>query len=602
MNTPKLHDLFSPDGLEENVDYLSLGPARYARTFVVAVYPREIYVGWLDRIFSLGDVDLSVHIDPVPNRPAAVELTKSVSSAQAQLMIYEKRGDILQVPELKQIIYDLETIRTHIQTNRDKLFMVTVFITLHARSLEELNMKSDELDDILAASTVQIRCLMSRQVDGIKAILPVNNPVISDYWRNMTTGCVTAMMPVTNSDVSHPSGVLLGFNYHSNAPVFFDAFIGPPYLDNQHVAIIGASGSGKSVDIKTNFVLRPAAQGKRILIHDPEGEYSRMVRELIGGRVVRVSTNGITGINPLDVEPDLDDNGRPFEVNINDKVNEVRSLFSAVLQERFNRYFSPQEVTDLDDAIKDAYAERYITSDPNSLYTSGGGNRTDGGFIVGRVKKEMPTLSDVDKHLKNKSYTEDLQMIIRPFLRDGTLGMFDCQSTVDLRDQVNSFDFSSINDKFTRFYSMYILLGWSWQRFAQGLVGYDKIMPIDETWWYMKYKDSAEFVQNLVKRGRKYRTSLVAGSQQIEDFLNNEEGLAVFGNCETQIIHKQKSSLVDNVVKQLKLPEGCQNMLSSFAPGEALVTMGKTTTAVRITPTPYEWPWVQTIRNWKAAS
>lgn len=602
MNTPKLHDLFCPDGLIEEKDHLMLGPSRYARTFALAVYPREIYVGWLDTIFSLGDVDLSVHIDPVPNRIAAVDLTKNVSSAQAQLMIYKNRGDMFRVPELEQIIYDLETIRHNVQTNRDKLFMVTVVITLHARSLEELNSKSDQLDDFLAASTTQARCLMLRQVDGLKTALPFNTPAVNDYWRNITTGGVAAMMPVTNSDISHPSGVLLGFNYHSNAPMFFDAFIGRPYLDNPHVAIIGASGAGKSVTIKTDFVLRPAAQGKRILIHDPEGEYNKLMRGLIGGKVVRVSTNGITGINPLDVEPDLDDNGRPFEVNINDKVNEIRSLFSSILQERFNRYFSPQEVTILDDAIKDAYAEKYITSDPNSLYTSGSGNSTDGGFLVGRVKKEMPTLSDIDSHLKKKPHTEDLQMIIRPFLRDGTLGMFDCQTTVDLREQVISLDFSSINDKFTRFYAMYILLGWSWQKFAQGLVGYDKIMPIDECWWYMKYKDSAEFVQNLVKRGRKYRTSLVPASQQIEDFLSTPEGMAVFANCDTQIIHKQKATLVDNVVKQLKLPEGCQEKITAFAPGEALITLGKTITAVRVIPTAYELPWVETIRNWKAVA
>lgn len=192
MNTPKLHDLLCPDGLEVDVDHLTLGPSRYSRTFVLAVYPRQIYVGWLDRIFSLGEVDLSVHIDPVPNRTAAVELTKNVSSARAQLMICQKRGDILQVPELEQVIYDLETTRSNIQTNRDKLFMAAIFITLHARSLEELNMKSDELEDILAAGTVQVRCLMSRQVNGLKATIPVNNPAISDYWRNTTTGNIAA--------------------------------------------------------------------------------------------------------------------------------------------------------------------------------------------------------------------------------------------------------------------------------------------------------------------------------------------------------------------------------------------------------------------------
>lgn len=602
-NTPRLQDLFCPDGLEENNDYLQTGPSRYARVYVLAVYPNQINIGWLDRIYSLGDIDLSVHVDPVPNRAVIHDLTKKVSSAQAQHMIYSKQGNILYLPELEQTINDLENIRKNIQTNRDKLFYVTVVITLHARSIEELNTKSDNLEDILAATSTHVRTLMHRQLDGYKTSIPINSPTIADYWRNMTTGGVAAMMPISNSDLSHPSGVFLGYNYHSGSPMFYDSFIGPPYLTNQHMAVFGTSGSGKSVALKIIDLLRSAAQGHRIMILDPEGEYPNVVTKLLGGKVVKITSNTVTGINLFDIEPDIDDNGNPTTVNINDKINEIRALINAILQNKFNRTLTPPETAELEESVREVYVDKKITTDPASLYEKAkeATNNTISGdtFVVGKVKKAMPTLTDLWNQLGKKPYTEELRTLLKPFLQGGTLGMFDCQTSVDLKNQVICFDISGIKDEFTRFYTMYVLLGWAWQKFAQGVKGYDKRIVLDEAWTFMKYKDSRDFLEQLSKRGRKYRTSLVVASQQIEDFIAHKEGRAVIGNCETQILLKQSSSLVDQVAETFKLSAGCREMLRSFAPGEALISIGGTLTAVRITPTAYEWPWIQTVRNWE---
>ncbi|WP_051688255.1 VirB4 family type IV secretion system protein [Desulfofalx alkaliphila] len=598
-NVPKLQDLFAPDGLEEHKDFLHTGPSRYSRVYVLAIYPREINIGWLDRIYSLGDVDISIHVDPVPNRAVVVDLTRKVSSAQAQYMVYEKKGNILYLPELEQVIRDLEATRSNIQTNRDKLFYVLVTITLNARSLDELNAKSDNMEDILAASSTQIRTLMFRQLDGLKNGLPINTPTIPDYWRNMTTGGVAAMMPVANSDLSHPSGVFLGYNYHSGAPMFLDSFIGPPHLNNQHIAVFGGSGSGKSVLLKVVTILRSVAQGVRVVALDPEGECSRLVEGLLGGVVVKINSNTPSGINPFDVEPDIDDNGNIISINLNDKINEIRALVNSIIFNRSARHLTPVETAVLEDSIREVYTDKEITSDPNSIYRSASGELKEGAFAVGQVKKDMPTLTDLVEVLKTKTHAEELCILLAPFLRGGTLGMFDCQTTVDLKSHVISLDLSAIKDEFTRFYAMYVLLGWSWQKFAQGVLGVDKRIVLDEAWFFMKYQDSADFLENLSKRGRKYRTSLVVASQQIEDFLDKKEGRAVIGNCETFILLRQNAALVDHVVETFRLSGGCREYLQSFAPGEAIISIGGNLTAVKITPTAFEMPWVQTVRDWK---
>ena len=50
-------------------------------------------------------------------------------------------GNILHLPELEKQIGDLEELRMLIQTNQDKLFFATIFITLNAENLQELNEK-----------------------------------------------------------------------------------------------------------------------------------------------------------------------------------------------------------------------------------------------------------------------------------------------------------------------------------------------------------------------------------------------------------------------------------------------------------------------------
>lgn len=72
-----------------------------------------------------------------------------------------------------------------IQTNQDKLFFATIFITLNAESLRELNEKTKILESELNKKTAMIRTLTFRQLEGLKTTLPVGEVPIPNYERNM---------------------------------------------------------------------------------------------------------------------------------------------------------------------------------------------------------------------------------------------------------------------------------------------------------------------------------------------------------------------------------------------------------------------------------
>ena len=60
-----LRDFIAPSSLEYSSTHFQLG-TRYARTYYVYGYPRQIYTGWLGSMVNLDEVmDMSLYIYPV---------------------------------------------------------------------------------------------------------------------------------------------------------------------------------------------------------------------------------------------------------------------------------------------------------------------------------------------------------------------------------------------------------------------------------------------------------------------------------------------------------------------------------------------------------
>lgn len=191
------------------------------------------------------------------------------------------------MPELEKEICDLEQLRTLIQTNQDKLFYATIFITLNAESLQELNEKTKILESELNKKTAMIRTLTFRQLEGLKTALPLGDNPIPNYERNMVAGGIATLIPVSNPNLSHDKGIFIGRNMFTNAPVYVDTFIGPPALPNPHVFICGTSGGGKSVALKTLTARNIVTTGSGAFFIDIEGEYTNLTK-MLGGKVIKI--------------------------------------------------------------------------------------------------------------------------------------------------------------------------------------------------------------------------------------------------------------------------------------------------------------------------
>lgn len=244
-NIPSLMSLIIPDALEESVDKLYFGANRYTRSFVLTVYPTEIYLGWLDDLFNIGEISISILSESAYNGEVIRQLTQKVTALQSEYMVYENQGNIYHLPELESMITDYEYMRKLIQTQNDKLFYVTILLSLHCKTKRELNEKTEILESKLSKKSSQIRGLSFRQLDGFKSVLPLNNLKINGYDKNLTASGFSALFPIASPDLSHSNGIYLGTNLFTSSPVYLNSFIGPPMLNNQHITIFGIPGSRK---------------------------------------------------------------------------------------------------------------------------------------------------------------------------------------------------------------------------------------------------------------------------------------------------------------------------------------------------------------------
>ena len=579
-NSPELMDLIIPDVIHEKRDQIILGEQRYSRCFVLATYPSRSYIGWLDRIYNqIPDINVSMIIETSSADAVIKQLTKKVTILESEFQTYESRGNIEILHPLAQMKDDYENMRQQIQIKEDRLFYITILLRINARNLEELNEKTDILKTEFAKISAKVRTLNFRQMEGLKANLPMNNCKIHDYERNIVAEGLATMFPISNSNAeSSPDGVFIGRNYFTGLPVYLDTF--GKELANPHMAIMGESGAGKSVAMDIIGSRSVVTLNRQLAILDNEGEYKKRV-ESLGGRVIRIKQGVASGINLFDIEIEENDNGTET-VDILGKVAEIRAILSGIMKNYMDRNLNARELADIESAVIETYEEKGITKDKESLFEKEAG-KLEVKITLNKIKKTMPTMSDFHRILETKENSKELAEILRGFLKGKTLGIFDCTSNINPNDQLLDFDLSDINDEVTKFYASLVITTWITEKYMKNTSKYNnKSIHIDEAWTLIKYKETADFMEVLARKARKRNISLVIATQSPDELVSSPQGRAILNNCDTALLMKQSPMSVDKIIEHFKLAEGTREFLLRCNPGEALLNRGGTVSAIKI--------------------
>lgn len=563
-----LRDFIAPSSLEFNSTYFQLG-TRFARTYYVYGYPRQLYTGWLSALVNLDEViDLSMFIYPVESQVVLDNLRKKVTQLEAGIQIDSEKGRVRD-PQKQAAIMDAEEMRDKLQVGEERFFRFGLYFTIYAHSVEEMEFVSHKVESMLGQQLVFSKPASSQQEQGFNSVIPQFSDELQ-IRRNMSTGAISTSFPFTSADLSQDSGILYGINMHNSGLVIFDRFS----LENGNSVVFAKSGAGKSFAVKLE-ALRSLMMGTEIFIIDPENEYERMC-DAVGGAYVRLSLSSATRINPFDLPQviDTEEADNALRSNLITLHGLLRLMMGGAQAQMLGGAgammpaLSPVEEADLDAALIETYAKAGITNDP----------LTHTGL--------PPTISDLyDTLLHMGSTGPQLAQRLRKYTTGTFAGIFSQQSNIDINNPLVVFNIRDLEDEL-RPVAMYIVLNYIWNKTKSDQKR--RILVVDEAWQLMKYEDSANFLFSLAKRARKYNLGITTVTQDVEDFMGSRMGRAVVANASMQFLLKQSPSAVDVLADVFKLTNEERKRLSQFPVGQGLFFAGQNHVHIQVVASPTE--------------
>jgi type IV secretory pathway VirB4 component len=391
--------------------------------------------------------------------------------------------------------------------------------------------------------------------EGFKTTLPMGQDRLM-ITRNMDTTSLATTFPFTTSELTANEGVLYGINEANESLVIFDRFT----LENANTVVFGKSGSGKSYMVKLE-VIRSLMFDTEVIIIDPENEYEALTAAL-GGEYTQFEFGGKTKINPFDLTV-LKDAGEE-ENDLNQKILSLHGFFRVVMGK-----LTPTEDAILDRALVLTYKQKGITPDPATQ------------------NREPPLMEDLYKVLvgMEEPAAQGLADRIEKFVRGSLVGIFDQQSNMEITNHLTVFSIRDLEDEL-RPIAMYLILDFIWTKIRKSIK--KRVLIVDEAWYLMKYPDSAQFLNSIAKRSRKYYLGLTTITQDVEDFLAGDLGKTIIQNSSIQILLKQSTAAIDRVAEVFYLSEGEKHLLLSSDIGQGLLFAGPAHAAIRVIASPEE--------------
>ena len=124
-----LRDFIAPSSIEFQSGFFRIG-TRYARTFYVYGYPRQIFTGWLSSMVNLDEViDLSMFVYPVESQVVLENLRKKVGQLEAGIQIDAEKGRVRD-PAKQANIIDAEEMRDKLQVGEERFFRFGLYFTV----------------------------------------------------------------------------------------------------------------------------------------------------------------------------------------------------------------------------------------------------------------------------------------------------------------------------------------------------------------------------------------------------------------------------------------------------------------------------------------
>ena len=560
-------DLISYSGLSESANYLQMGD-KFVRTLFISGYPYVASTGWLNMLVNFNhNIDISYHIEQVDPMAALPKLNRKITELESTKRNMLRQGKVLG-SEITDPLDSAIALKDKIQRGQEKLFQLSIYMTITEDSLIELNKTTSLLETVMSTRLFYIKSSSFQQLEGLQSVLPRGQNILSQK-RNLDSSSAALTFPFVSSELVQESGILYGINRSNNSLVIVDRF----FLNNANSIVFAQSGSGKSYTEKVE-ILRQLMQGTKVIVIDPEREYKQLANS-VSGTYIKLSAKSKEKINPFDFTTNLKNGENELSEHIQD-LTEIISLMAGGL--------SAEEKAVTDKAILQTYKEFgwLMKPKPKKKKKETRGRKPKA--------KTYPILKDFYKTLKRMGQKK-LSSKLEKFVKGSLSFVFDSQTNIELDNRLIIFDIKDLDESLRQIMMLVVA------NFVESRVKTDpqkRILVVDEGWILLQHEESARFIAGLTRRARKYYLGVTIISQQANDFLSQDYGRAIASQSSLRILMRQDTTTIKKVAAEFNLSEYEQHFLLTCDKGEALIIADQNHVAVKVVASEKEHPLITT--------
>lgn len=559
--------IIRPGLIQVDPDKVSINK-KLNRVLMAKGWPREISLGFLNKILkSKGDFNISMHIHPSSLKAMRYKLDNLLKKLKADLVAAEQEGR--EVPSVEILYRDTKNLLEKVEKGEEKIFDVSLYVNVKAKDEDELESLQRSVKADLDSIGIVTEIPGYEMRKAFRSTLPLGEDELEET-RTLTTSALGECFPFTSTFLEvDEKGIILGTNKTTDLPVVKDIYRNV----NPNGLVVGTSGAGKSYYTKL-LLSRYAMRGTKIMIIDPQGEYTNLVEEL-GGKEVELSRYSESMINILDL----------MNYEYNDKILSLIDAFSVM----FEGISAPQKSI-LTNALDKTYGKVGIKKDKPSTWNN-----------------QPPTLSNLYRTLEvMRTECEDKRRLpsydtllgrLEDYV-DGPFEFFDKQTKLQREANIINFNIVDLPSQ-AKPVMMYIILDYlysvmkrEWGR---------KMVVCDEGWTLLSGiaqtktdVHEAPFLFRVIKTSRKFNLSLLLLVQDIDDLINSRVGSAVLGNTSMKFLLQQDESVVDSVAREMNLNQNEKRLLQKAGVGDGLLISGREHVPIHAEASPLEHRLVST--------
>ena len=498
------------------------------------------------------EMTVTLHIQTVDQSKAIKAVKAKLTDIDRMKVDEQKKAvrsgydiDILP-PDLVTFSKDAAALLSDLQSRNERMFLLTFLILNTAPTRQQVENDIFTVSGIVQKYNCALKRLDFQQEQGYMSSLILGHNAI-EIQRGMTTSSTAIFVPFMTQELrmGGPS-IYYGQNALSHNVIMADR----KKLKNPNGLFLGVPGSGKSFAAKRELVNLFLVTEDKIIVVDPMGEYTPLIRRL-GGQVVEIAPNSPHHINPMDITMDYGpDDENPLAL----KSDFVLSLCELIVGGKDG--LQPVERTIIDRCVRLVYRD----------------------CVLNPAAAKMPTLQDLYELLCKQPETEAKRLATAlEIYVAGSLNVFNNETNVDLNSRLVCLDLKQLGAGL-RTIAMLIMQDLVWSRVSKNFTeGKATWCYFDEFHLLLKDELTASYCVTIWKMLRKKYCVPSALTQNVKDLLASREVENILENSDFMVLLSQAQGDRQILAKQLGISPHQLSYVTHSNSGEGLLFFGNTT-------------------------